>query len=207
MKDILKRKADEALWHVHNRRPDHAMPLIQELIEADHPAAYFIEGRMYQLGGYTVPVDLHRAAESFRKAAGRAPSAACYLDVARVLLDLGGDSRDEALTWIEAAAANGNPPDTELAFARYYREGEPPALRAAVRYYRRAFLRGRTAGMFHLASMRWDRGQCIRSALLAVVAWISVPFALVVVGKQSRNTFGAAPRAGRRVHDVDQNAE
>jgi len=189
MNDPLDPKADLALWYVHNRRSDHAMRLIQDLIDHDYDYAYAIEGTMYQLGGDTVPVDLHRAAESFRKQAARLPCATCYLQLAHALLDLGGDARGEALTCIEAVAAHGNPPDTDLAFARFHHTAEPPDLRAAARHYRRAFFRGRTWGGRHLARLQWARRQYLRAMLVAAATWLAMPFFLVCVGKKSRNTF------------------
>jgi TPR repeat protein len=162
----LDRKANEARHLIENGRADLARPLLAELVAADDWRSNYLLGHMYWRGGYKVPADEALAIANFRLSMERHPAALTALHLARALVYQG--SRDEALEWIHYAAANGNPPETDLAFAKFWESADPPDLRNARMHYRRAYRRGRIAGLFHLARLRRDRGQVWRAIFIAL---------------------------------------
>jgi hypothetical protein len=185
----LDRKADLAYrYTIRDWRADLALPLIDELLAADHEKAHWLEGLMYSKGGLGVKVDEARALECLRRHAHRMPSVRSFLAMTRVLLEAGGEAkRVEALEWIQAAAKNWRSPDIDVAYGMYHQYAEPPSIRLARRHYWKAILGGRLTGLCGLVRVRVEQGQWWQPRLLALLGWIVMPVFVLCFGKKTRH--------------------
>lgn len=179
--------ADAALHEVNKGRADLALPFIAELVRSDDWRADFIQGAMYERGGYRVPIDLELAVDHFQRSLVRHPASLTMLFLARVLTELG--RRDEALARIHEAIAFDDPPEAQLAMANFFDCAPQRDLRRIRHHYWRAALRGRIAGLEELARLRAEQGQRVLCLALKLLRSVALPAYLLAQGAQARRSI------------------
>lgn len=163
------------------------------LIKSSHSPSrapgYMMRGLAYEYGGSDLEIDLDRAIDCCRKASTIEPDSITFLHLARALMKTTDDRRRKALKYIEEAKSIRMEPEINIAYARYYEEGEEQDCLKSREYYRRAAFSRLHAGFFGYAKISRVMGHNFRADIVDFLRVLLIPFLFLMAGKKAARSF------------------
>ena len=183
----------EKAWSAYERKEYADMvAYASQLVCAGDPWAiqgYFLRGMANEHweGG---PEDrLRLAVNDDRAAAILAPHANAYQNLARSLMKMGVAHYDEAYRYLSEGWRFDESPELMLGFGWYFLTKPSPDLALALKFYRRAAMRGRYRGFVVAAQICRNMGKPLQAALWDIARIVLAPAIWLVQGRRAMFEF------------------
>lgn len=194
MKHSRSIKFGKAMKLLEKGRARDALEIGEELVssddEGDRLSGYFCRGAIYEDGGPDLPVDIERAIYNYRQVTLIAPDWVAFNNLARMSMKRGGVSGfADAIKYLNEASKIEVSPEVLLGYALYHRTKPDSDLIEAKRFYLRAAMRGRFAGLFGFSEVARELGQPFRAFFADSIRILLGPIVALLIGSRVRDTF------------------